>query len=37
MCYLVDLCVMKIRVLECPNCHTVHNRDTNASINILKR
>lgn len=26
-----------IRVWECPDCHTVHNRDTNASINILNQ
>lgn len=28
---------LAIRVWECPNCHAVHNRDTNASINILKK
>ena len=22
---------------ECPKCHAVHDRDTNASINILKK
>lgn len=28
---------LAIRVWECPNCHAVHNRDTNASINILSK
>ena len=28
---------LSIRVWECPNCHAVHNRDTNASINILNK
>lgn len=28
---------LAIRVWECPDCHAVHNRDTNASRNILKK
>ena len=28
---------LAIRVWECPECHAVHNRDTNASINILNK
>jgi len=28
---------LAIRSWECPECHTEHDRDTNASINILKK
>lgn len=28
---------LRIRIWECPQCHAVHDRDTNASINILKK
>lgn len=28
---------LSIRKWECPECHTKHDRDTNASINILKK
>ena len=28
---------LAIRKWECPNCHTIHDRDTNASINILNK
>ena len=27
---------LSIRTWECPNCHTSHDRDTNAAINILQ-
>ena len=28
---------LSVRKWECPNCHTNHDRDTNASINILNK
>ena len=28
---------LAVRVWECPDCHTVHDRDGNASINILNK
>ena len=28
---------LAVRTWECPQCHTKHDRDTNASINILKK
>ena len=28
---------LSIRIWECPKCHAVHDRDTSASINILKK
>ena len=28
---------LAVRIWECPNCHAVHKRDSNASINILNK
>ena len=28
---------LRIRIWECPGCHAVHDQDTNAGINILKK
>lgn len=28
---------LSVRIWECPKCHTKHDRDTNASINILNK
>lgn len=28
---------LAVRTWECPECHAIHDRDTNASVNILKK
>ena len=34
--YKKDNLTIDERMWECPNCHTIHNRDINASINLKK-
>ena len=34
--YKNELLTINVRNWECPNCHTNHNRDINASINLKK-
>ena len=31
-----ELLTITDKTWKCPNCHTVHNRDINASINLKK-
>ena len=31
-----ELLTIEDKIWECPNCHTIHNRDINASINLKK-
>jgi putative transposase len=33
--YVLETLDLKVRVWQCPNCHTLHQRDTNAAKNIL--
>ena len=35
--YINQLLTIDIRKWECPICHTLHDRDVNASINLKKR
>lgn len=36
-CRLIYNKGLAIRNWQCPQCHTIHDRDTNASINILNK
>jgi putative transposase len=33
--YVLETLDLKVRVWQCPNCHTLHQRDNNAAKNIL--
>ena len=35
--FRLDKLTLKIREWQCPKCHVTHDRDVNASINILKK